>query len=292
MRLERQFGFRLVLPAALAIALLAAPMTALGQEGPLDPSQPKGITTEEIIRRFATKEKEFKEARDRYTYRQDSKMEEMDGNTPTGEWHQVVDILFDNRGRRIESVVFAPQPSLQRIMMTKEDVDDLQNRLPFVLTSDEIPDYQILYAGQQKEDELNTYVFDIAPKSIQKNRRYFQGRIWVDDHDLQIVKTKGKSVPEIRSKNGENLFPEFTTWREQIDGKYWFPTYTRVDDTLRFSTGEVKVRQVVKYLNYKRFGADVKITYGGSEVEKVPEGESKQPQAGPQGTSSPQKPAK
>ncbi|HVZ61285.1 MAG TPA: hypothetical protein VG892_10920, partial [Terriglobales bacterium] len=135
-------------------------------------------------------------------------------------------------------------------------------------------------------------VFDIAPKSIQKNRRYFQGRIWVDDHDLQIVKTKGKSVPEIRSKNGENLFPEFTTWREQIDGKYWFPTYTRVDDTLRFSTGEVKVRQVVKYLNYKRFGADVKITYGGSEVEKVPEGESKQQQTGPQGTSSPQKPAK
>jgi hypothetical protein len=114
----------------------------------------------------------------------------------------------------------------------------------------------------------------------------------VDDHDLQIVKTKGKSVPEIRSKNGENLFPEFTTWREQIDGKYWFPTYTRVDDTLRFSTGEVKVRQVVKYLNYKRFGADVKITYGGAEVEKAPEGESKQPQAGPQGTASPQKPAK
>ncbi len=156
--------------------------------------------------------------------------------------------------------------------MTREDFDDIQHRLPFVLTSDEIPEYSILYVGKQKEDELGTYVFDIAPKQIEKNKRYFQGRIWVDDHDFQIVKTYGKNVPDIgvgkHHGEGENLFPKFTTWRQQIDGQYWFPVYTKVDDELHFSSGDVHVKQVVKYTNYKRFGAKSKIIYDGQEISK------------------------
>ena len=116
------------------------------------------------------------------------------------------------------------------------------------------------------------------PNRSSKNKRYFQGRIWVDDHDFQIVKTYGKNVPDIgvgKHRGGqENLFPNFTTWRQQIDGKYWFPVYTKVDDELHFSSGDVHVRQIVKYSNYKRFGANVKITYEGQEVSKG------QPQSG------------
>ncbi len=141
-----------------------------------------------------------------------------------------------------------------------------------VLTSDDIGLYNVLYVGQQQEDELHCYVFDIAPKQVDPKKRYFQGRIWVDDHDFQIVKTYGKMVPEThankKGKGNENLFPSFTTWREQIDNQYWFPTYTRADDTLRFSTGDVKIREIVKYENYKRFGSNVKITYDGKEVQK------------------------
>ncbi len=251
------------------IVLLWLALPALAQEGPLDKAEPKGISVDEIIKRFASKEKEFKEARDQYTYRQDVKVMTLDGDTSDGSYQQVFDVTFDDKGHKIKNVVFAPQSTLQRIAMTQEDMDDIENRLPFVLTNDEIPEYDILYVGQQKEDELNTYVFDIAPKEIVGKKRYFQGRIWVDDHDFQIVKTFGKTVPDIRKKKGEeNLFPKFTTWREQIDGKYWFPTYTRAEDTLKFSMGDVKIREIVKYENYKRFGSKVKITYEGSEVQK------------------------
>ena len=246
-------------------------LAASAQEGPLDKSQPKGITPDEIIKRFAAKEKEFKEARDQYTYRQTVKVETMDGNTVTGEYQEVFDVLFDNKGKRLENVVFAPQSTLENggISMTKEDFDDIRNRLPFVLTSDEIPEYDILYVGQQQEDELHCYVFDIAPKTIEKNKRYFQGRVWVDDHDFQIVKSFGKAVPDIRKKKGEeNLFPKYTTWREQIDGQYWFPTYTKVDDTLHFALQSVHIREIVKYENYQRFGSKSKITFEGKEVEK------------------------
>ncbi len=271
---------------ALAIFSLSLPLLASDRgESALDPSQPAGISVDQIIQNFSSKEKSFKIAREQYAYRQDLLVQTMDGDTPNGEFREVEDVLFDNNGNRIEHVVFAPQSTLVGILMTKEDYDDIRRRMPFVLTSDEINDYSILYVGKQKEDELGTYVFDVAPKQIDKNRRYFQGRIWVDDHDFQIVKTYGKNVPDLGThKRGgqENLFPSFTTWRQQIDGKYWFPVYTKVDDTLHFSTGDIHIRQIVKYTDYKRFGANTKITYDGQDISK--DGQ-------PKGTQQPAQPA-
>ena len=128
---------------------------------------------------------------------------------------------------------------------------------------------------------MHCYVFDIAPKQIVGKKRYFQGRVWVDDQDFQIVKTYGKAVPEIRDtkKKGkeEHLYPKFTTWREQIDGKYWFPTYTRADDTLTFNTGDVHIREIVKYEDYKRFGSNVRILYQGKEIPKGDQKDQKSP---------------
>lgn len=269
---------------AIAVAVLAGSsalfsLCAVADEGPLDKSEPKGITTDEIIQRFATKEKEFKEARDQYTYRQTVKVMTPDDG---GAYEQTFDVTFDDQGHKVKNVVYAPQDTLQKIQMTQEDVDDIENRLPFVLTSDELNEYSILYIGQQQEDELHCYVFDVAPKQIEGKKRYFQGRIWVDDHDFQIVKTYGKTVPDIRKKKGqENLFPKFTTWREQIDGRYWFPTYTRADDDLNFSTGSVHIREIVKYENYKRFGSKAIITYQGKELPKGTD-QKDQPQQPPQ----------
>src|SRR5436309_5835156 len=276
--ISMKFKSRLALLVATTVIFPA--LQAFAQEGPLDPAQPKGVTADEVIKRFAATEKEFKAALDLYAYRQTVKVQTVDGDTIDGEYAQTFDVTFDDQGHKVKTVVYAPESSPQRISMTQEDVDDIENRLPFVLTSDEVPEYNILYVGQQQEDELHCYVFDIAPKTIEKDKRYFQGRVWVDDHDFQIVKTYGKTVPDIRSKKGENLFPKFTTWREQIDNKYWFPTYTKADDTLHFSMQEVHIREIVKYSNYKRFGSNVKITYEGKEIpkgQKAPEPQ-KQPQ--------------
>jgi hypothetical protein len=238
------------------------------QEGPLETTPPDGTTPEEIIKKFAAKETEFAKARDQYTYRQDVKVETLDGDTVDGQYHEVFDVMFDDKGHRIENVVFAPQSSLQKIFMTQEDMEDIRHKLPFVLTADQLPEYSILYVGQQQEDELHCYVFDIAPKKIEGKKRYFQGRVWVDSHDLQIVKTYGKTVPDIRKNHGddENLFPKFTTWRQQIDGQYWFPVYTKADDELHFKLEDVHIVEIVKYEDYKRFGTNTKILYEGKEI--------------------------
>jgi hypothetical protein len=243
---------------------------ARAQEGPLENTPPAGTTPEDVIKRFAAKETEFAKARDQYTYRQDVKVETVDGETVDGQYHEVFDVMFDDKGHRIENVVFAPQSSLTKIFMSQEDFEDIRHRLPFVLTTEDLPEYNILYAGQQKEDELDCYVFDIAPKKIEGKKRYFQGRVWVDNHDFQIVKTYGKTVPDIREKHGnqENLFPKFTTWRQQIDGQYWFPVYTKADDELHFKLEDVHIKEIVKYEDYKRFGANSKILYQGKEIPK------------------------
>src|ERR1700758_1258251 len=268
-------------PARLLIglAVLACGMATLparAQEGPLENDAPKDISPEEIIKHFASKETEFAKAREQYTYRQDVKVQTVDGETVDGEYHEVFDVLFDDKGHRIENVVFAPQSSLQKIFMSREDMEDIRHKLPFVLTTEELPEYNVLYVGQQKEDELHCFVFDIAPKQIEPKKRYFQGRVWVDDHDFQIVKTYGKTVPDIRKKHGdeENLFPKFTTWRQQIDGQYWFPVYTKADDELHFKMQDVRIVEIVKYEDYKRFGTNVKILFEGKEIpkgEKPPE---------------------
>jgi hypothetical protein len=253
----------------LALTLAALPLTA--QEGPLENTPPKDTTPEEIIKRFAAKEAEFAKAREQYTYRQDVKVETVDGETVDGEYHEVFDVIFDPKGKRSENVVFAPQSSLTKIAMTQEDFEDIRHRLPFVLTSEEVGEYNILYVGQQQEDELHCYVFDIAPKQIEGKKRYFQGRVWVDDKDFQIVKTYGKVVPDKTKKHGddENLFPKFTTWRQQIDGLYWFPVYTKADDELHFKVGDVHIKEIVKYEDYKRFGTNVKVLYEGKEIPKA-----------------------
>jgi len=252
--------------ALLLPACLVAPAAA--QEGPLREVPPNGITVDELIRRFATKEKQFKLAREQYTWTQSVKIQTLQNGRVDGEYQMVFDVLFDDSGRRIQQVTFAPQSTLTRINVTQEDLDDVEQRMPFTMTIDDLPSYQVTYIGQQRVDELDCYVFRLAPKKIEKHQRYFEGKIWVDDRDFQIVKTYGKNVPDVIHKKGaENLFPRFTTWRQQIDGKYWFPTYTSVNDTLHFSMGDVDIRQVVKYEDYRRFEAQTKILYEGKEVE-------------------------
>src|SRR5215475_11280033 len=232
------------------------------EESPIS-HEPPAMPPEQIIRKFADKEVELKKVLGSYTWTQYFLLQTLDSDgVPDGEYHLESDILFDPEGRRFEKVTYAPANTLKRISLGQNDLDDLKKIQPFAFTGDELNKYNITYVGRQKVDDLSTYVFDVVPKTIEKNQRYFQGRLWVDDHDLQIVKTYGKAVPDIVTKKKEDLFARFTTYRENLFGDLWFPTYTHTDDTLRFSTGPVHILVTVKYTNYKRFGSTTKIGVG------------------------------
>jgi hypothetical protein len=144
--------------------------------------------------------------------------------------------------------------------VTQEDLDDLGGIQPFALDPSKISQYDFKYVGKDKIDELNLYVFDVSPKVMpdpkKTKERFFMGRIWVEDQDLQIVKTKGKGVPETK----KNKFPTVETYREQIDGRYWFPTYSYADEELIFENGDsLHVRMKVRYTDFELARAKVKI---------------------------------
>jgi hypothetical protein len=250
----------------------------------MDLSEPK-IPADQIIKQFAAKETEFQEALNHYTYRRVARVQTIDDDTNKvdGEWYEVDDVIFDPTGARTEKVVFAPANTLTRVMMSPSDLQDIQHGYPFVLTTAELPEYDIKYVGRQKVDDLDCYVFDVSPKVIEKHKRYLDGRIWVDSTDLQIVVTNGRMVPDETKRGNEDLHPPFMTWRQQVDGHYWFPVYTKGEGVLHFSGGygymsqDVHIRDTVKYTDYKRFGSTTKIIYDGQDITN----NSQQPGAQP-----------
>lgn len=247
-----------------------APSTAAAKPAP-KPKVPKQITyplvheppstpVNQIIQDFARHEAEFKIARNDFTYTRTFLVETInDEGEPDGQYTMTSDITYTPSGRRFVKITNAPEPTLTRISLSEQDLEDLRNIQPFVLTTANLPKYNVTYVGRQRVDELHTYVFDVAPKKIEKHQRYFKGRVWVDVHDLEIVKTDGKAVPNIIKRNYENLFPRFATYRENIEGQYWFPVYTYANDILHFRSGNVHIRMTVRWYDYKRFQVSAKI---------------------------------
>ena len=269
-----------LLPAALCVLAVFAAAQQVGpskrsssnQSSSAISTEAPSLPVEQIIQRFAESEAEFKRERDNYTYTQTFVVQTIDaGGQPDGEYRMTSDVIFTSSGKRYDKVTYAPPSTLQRVSLSEQDLADLQNVQPFVLTTAELPKYEIGYIGRQKVDEITAYVFEVKPKKIEKNQRYFQGRIWVDDKDLQIVKTFGKAVPDIHKGGEENFFPRFETYRENIEGHYWFPTYTHVDDVLHFSSGDVHIRMTVRYKNYKRFRVTSRILLPGEVPDKAPD---------------------
>jgi hypothetical protein len=283
--------------AAPAFAAVLNPDAPAAQDpsgfGPLDPSPPSGITIDELIKKFGERESAFQKARENYTYRQSVKVDTIseETNRVDGEYQQVTDITFNKDGKREEHVVFAPQNTLERVMMTPTDFDEIEHRLPFILTTEDQPKYNIAYLGRQHVDELDTYVFSATPKTFEKGKHYFQGKIWVDQQDYQIVLINGMTVPQDTRRGHEDLQPPFTTYYEQVDGKYWFPTYTKAEGNLHFAAQEgalsqdVHMRNIVKFTDYKQYHTSSRIIYNGQDItdNKAPDdkNKSKQPPATP-----------
>lgn len=245
--------------ATLLLLVIAAAQSAFGQQaGNLSPKT-SDVDVARIIQAFSAKETQFRTALNSYAFKRDAVIQEIGmGGQVAGEYHRVSNFTFDNSGNRYEKIVFFPMATFPGV--TPEDLEDLGGVNPFALEASKIDQYNFTYVGKEKIDELNLYVFDVAPKvkpdPKKTKERFFQGRIWVDDRDLQIVKSRGKGVPETKI----NKFPTVETYREQIDGRFWFPTYSYADEDLVYDNGEVMhIRLRVRYTDFKPGRADVKI---------------------------------
>jgi hypothetical protein len=277
-KMRIQWTLALLMAAACALPAAAqskdsfTPMALDSGFGPMDISEPP-VPPEQIIRQFAAKESKFQQALNHYTYRRVARVQTIDDdNKVDGEYYQVDDVIFDSTGKRIEKTVYAPESTLNRLILMPSDLYDIQHGYSFALTTEEIAQYNVKFVGRQKVDEIACYVFEVSPKVIEKRHRYLDGRVWVDSTDLQIVVTNGRMVPDDTRHGNADLHPPFMTWRQQVDGEFWFPVYSKGEGILHFAGGrgymaqDVHIRETIKYTDYKQFGSTMKIIYEGQDI--------------------------
>lgn len=219
----------------------------------------KALSPEEVIKAFSTKETEFYEAWKEYSYHQTAEVQvlSVNGMSRREKMTIISDIVFKDDGTR-EVQVVRRAGDLQSVIFTREDEEVIDNLQPFALTDKELPLYDLHYEGKERIDELTCYVFSVKPKSLKGGKLYFEGKIWVDDQDLQIVRTVGKPVPQ--KKNTQ--FPDFETIRQIIDNRYWFPVWTHADSQLHFQRDTVHIEETITYANYKHFASKATIKFG------------------------------
>ncbi len=257
-----------------SLVLLGASLAFVAEAAP-PPADEKDALSEariqQIIQKFAEKESEFAKVREGYTWRQTAKLQEFDEDgSPGGKWEMIWDVVFTSSGKRTENVVRAPMATLRLIQMDPGDEQDLRSTQPFVLTAADLPNYYVRFLGRENIDEIGCFVFAVKPKKLEAGKRYFQGQVWVDDRDLQIVKSYGRGTG-VRKKGVDFRYPKFETYREQIDGKYWFPTYTIANDVLQFDNGQnTRIKQTVRYDDYKQFKAESNIIFDTDEKKEAP----------------------
>ena len=178
-----------------------------------------------------------------------------------GQFREVRDIIFSPTGTRTEDVVEKASNTLKKIKLTDEDLRDIREIQPMLVTRDNAFLYESKFRGEAQIGGIDCWLVEIRPRQILSGQRLFEGMLWVEKSDYSIIQLEGQAVPQIRTKKSENLFPHFTTIRERVDNKYWFPVTTYGDDTLYFKVGPRRIRLTVRYVNYKRFGAETKIEY-------------------------------
>lgn len=255
MKMIGKFIIGLVLTSLVAISSFA-------QQSSITRNNLNQVEIDAIVKKATQNEDSFRQALTNYVFNRKAKIQTVGlGGLITGTYIRDSFMTFKSTGERFERITFHPVSTLRELQITKEDIEDLGGVNPFAINPRDIEAYTLNYIGKEKIDELNLHVFDVRPKPLSKkemksDKRYFVGRIWIDDRDFMIVKSKGKGYPEV----GKQRFPVVETWRTNVDGKYWFPAYSASNDELVFDSGQVvKMRMRVQYVDYKEATSEVTI---------------------------------
>ncbi|HMD31198.1 MAG TPA: hypothetical protein VKG84_04755 [Candidatus Acidoferrales bacterium] len=255
------------LAAALAFALPAAAQNA----DPLTPTPPHAvhripteahadappIPPQKIIESFAVNEDEYMRAHQLYGFKRSVRVQEIPpSGEKGGEIREDTEVYLADNGRRYERTT---NTSSQHFLDLKSEAVDARSaaQVPlFPLVSSQMKYYDFIYKGTQPLDELHTYIFLVKPKRLLPNYKLFSGLVYIDDRDLAVVKIYGqwtsqKDEDDADSGAPASPFTMYEIYYENVDGKYWFPTYYRSDAYLKTKSGEDQLRLIVKMTDFK-----------------------------------------
>jgi hypothetical protein len=225
--------------------------------GVAEPEAPPSLPPAQIISSFAKKEDLYQAERPLFSYRRTVRIQEFgpDGK-PSGEFNATYQGVRSKDGQLYEKALSAPETSLQYLQFEPEDAHSLAGIPFYPLTSDQLGKYDVQFLGREKVDEVDCYIFQVRPKMLDRRHPLFDGILWVDQKYLEVVKTYGKWVTDLGPMRAGSLpFNMFETYREIVDGKYWFPNYSRAEDVYKLKDREVPVRVTIKWMDFKPYPA-------------------------------------
>jgi hypothetical protein len=277
--------------ASAAMLLWAGSARAQGEQRPMTPPpehdvkrlgntpeavEPPSLPPDQIIRKFVAKEDEFASVRPTFVAKRTIRISEYDRTgTIIGEFLQVSEATRMPDGRVVNKILEHPQSTLHSFALEPADVKELERIPQFPINSSQLAKYDLKYIGTEKVDEIDTYIFKVTPKTVDRKSSYLDGIIWVDTQYMEVVKTYGKWVNELGDvKFAQMPFTTFETYRENVDGKYWFPSYERSDETVHVKDGDFPVRLVIKWTDFKPLAAAVSETAPASGGAASPAGAS------------------
>jgi hypothetical protein len=266
-------SFRYLLIAAMSVAFLAPALFAQeNAPGPLapppehhvtrivglpEPEAPPALPPAEIIQAFTKKEELYQNTRAQFASRKTIRIQEFgpDGK-PAGEYTATYDLMRSGDGRLYEKAIAAPESTLQYLSFEPEDAQVLARVPAYPVTVSQLSKYDVKYLSTEKVDEVDCYIFQVSPRTLDRQHPLFDGVIWVDQKYLEVVKTYGKWVTDMGEVQPPTLpFSMFETYRENVDGKYWFPNYSRADGTYKMKDRNVPIRVTIKWTNFRPFAA-------------------------------------
>jgi hypothetical protein len=212
-----------------------------------------------IIRNFIDAETKFRETLVQFSFKRDVILQTISPQGEvTGEYLRNSVFVLDDRGQRIERVLYHPKPTIKELTITKEDIQDLAGSQLFGLELSELNSYNLSYLGEESFNGRPMYLVAVSPKQVPDARhmrsRFFVGRFWIDPATFQPVYLDGITEP-----HGKQRFPSFKTERHIEMENLLFPSSTSADDVLHFPHKDVHFRIKVRYYDFKRFASRVKI---------------------------------
>ena len=259
---------------ALSLSILAAPVVfaqdatpgpmapapehhVTRNEGVPEPVAPPSLPPAEIIQAFSKKEETYQATRPQFSYRKTIHIQEFgpDGR-PSGEYLATYDAVRTGDGKFYERAVGPPQSSLQYLSFEPEDAEALTRVPAYPVTASQLSKYDVRYLNTEKVDEVDCYIFQVSPRTLDRQHPLFDGVIWVDQKYLEVVKTYGKWTTDLGAIHPSTLpFDMFETYRENVEGKYWFPDYARADGTYKMKDRDIPIRVTIKWTDFKPFSA-------------------------------------
>lgn len=221
----------------LVLVLCSFPIGSYPAQTPLEPPSASAANLKQLISSVIDREKKLLQTIAKYTpmvetYLQNLELHDELGAVPTADKYFVGKLNLA-KGVEQKSLLLTPgfgskiKNALTRFFTVQYVADGFAQMMFVDNVGFDPANYEFTYVRREFLGEIRCHVLDVEPKATPLKKTAFQGRIWVEDQDFNIVRFNGTYVQSSTS----DLYFHFDSWRENIGPGLWLPAYVYIEES-------------------------------------------------------------